>query len=94
MSPEYCPHCNGIVARTDTRCAHCQKSLTAPAATQTRKPATMPSSTILALLFGVVLAGLGVVMLSEATRGVGLIAAGCFLGIWGRILQAGAHHAG
>ena len=92
MTEEHCPHCGGVVARTDKTCQHCQRSLTATADAQDRLPAAMPSSTILLILFGVVLVGLGVLMLSEATRGVGLISAGCFLAIWARILQAGAHH--
>ncbi len=92
-SDEKCPYCSAIVERTDKTCAACQRSLTKSLADQQpRLPATMPSSTILALLFGFVLMGLGVLMLSEATRGVGLICAGCFLAVWARILQAGAHH--
>lgn len=39
-----------------------------------------------------VTAGLGVLFLSQATIGVGLIAVGCFLAIIGRIIQAGAQH--
>lgn len=93
---ETCPHCSGVVERTDKTCPHCQRGLSGRALLATadgqRLPATMPSSTMIALLFGFLLMAFGVLMLSEATRGVGLICAGCFLGVWARILQAGAHH--
>ena len=52
----------------------------------------VPSSTTLLLIFAFVLGTLGVLMLSEVTRGVGLICFGCLLGVWGRIFQAAAHH--
>ena len=43
------------------------------------------------LVGGFLAALLGVAMLSEATRGVGLIAVGCFFGIVARIAQASMH---
>jgi len=89
---ETCPHCSGVVARTDKTCPHCQRSLTATAASQQRLPATMPSSTMLLLLFGAIAMVGGIMLLTQATMGVGLICIGCFLAVWGRILQAGAHH--
>lgn len=47
--------------------------------------------TVLLLIAGLVLfVGLG--SLSQATSGVGVIAAACFMGICARVLQAGAHH--
>lgn len=46
----------------------------------------------LLLVFAVIVAVIGLVSLSSATSGPGLIALGCFLAIIGRILQAGAHH--
>lgn len=43
---------------------------------------------VVAVLFGLG----GLLFLSEATSGVGLIAFGCLLAILGRIHQAGQHH--
>ena len=37
-------------------------------------------------------AGFGTLLMSQATAGVGLICGACFLAIFARILQAGAHH--
>jgi hypothetical protein len=34
----------------------------------------------------------GVLFLSNATAGVGIIAIGCLLGIWARTAQAAVHH--
>ena len=89
---EHCQHCGGVVERTDKTCPHCQRSLTATA--HAGKPATMPSSTMLLLLFGVIAVAGGLLTMTQATMGVGLVCAGCFLGVWARILQAGAHHQG
>ena len=44
------------------------------------------------LLFAVPLALVGVFSVSNATLGVGLLTAGCFLAIVARIAQAAAHH--
>lgn len=48
--------------------------------------------TVLLVLAGCGAVGLGLLFLSEATTGVGLIAAGCFLAIIARIAQASSHH--
>lgn len=45
----------------------------------------------LLVLIALVLAGFGVLMLSSATSGVGLIGLACFTGILARIVQAGRH---
>lgn len=47
---------------------------------------------MLLLLAALVSAGAGVLFLSNATSGVGLICVGCLFGVWARILQAGVHH--
>lgn len=52
----------------------------------------VPSSTVLLLFLAVVAGGFGLLNLSQATLGAGLIALGCLLAIWGRIHQAQAHH--
>jgi hypothetical protein len=52
----------------------------------------VPTMTTVLLLLGLVLGFFGILMLSEATRGVGLICAGCLLAVWGRIMQASGHH--
>lgn len=52
----------------------------------------VPSSTILLLFLAVVAGGFGLLNLTQATLGAGLIALGCLLGIWARIHQAQAHH--
>ncbi len=52
----------------------------------------VPTSTAALLLLAVILGFLGFLMLSEATRGVGMISTGCLLAVWGRIFQAAEHH--
>lgn len=49
-------------------------------------------ATVLLVLVGAGAVGLGLLFLSEATTGIGLIAAGCFLAIVARIAQASSHH--
>lgn len=92
MASEKCPYCDGNVIRTDTTCPNCKRSLTKPNAGTASLAVGVPSSTTLLLIFALGLGTLGVLMLSEATRGVGLICFGCLLGVWGRIFQAAAHH--
>lgn len=92
MATEKCPYCGGGIMRTDTSCPHCKRSLTQAHADQQPLAVGVPSSTTLLLIFALGLGTLGVLMLSEATRGVGLICFGCLLGVWGRIFQAAAHH--
>lgn len=48
--------------------------------------------TSLLVLAGMACVGFGFVMLTEATTGVGIIAIGCFIGIWARIVQAAIQH--
>lgn len=48
----------------------------------------MPLGAVLFIAIGVLLAAGGVVFLSEATAGVGLIALACFSGIIARMVQA------
>jgi len=44
------------------------------------------------IVLGLVAAAVGFFTLSEATMGVGIIGLACFLGILGRIAQAGDQH--
>jgi len=101
MAEERCPYCGREVERTDKVCPHCQKRITASSlladppgggAPVPAVPVGVPTSTSVLLLFAVGLGGLGFLMLSEATRGVGMIALGCLLAVWGRIFQAAAIH--
>ena len=48
--------------------------------------------TILMALGGLLLGALGVLLASQATQGVSLIAFGCLLAICARLAQASAHH--
>lgn len=47
---------------------------------------------VLLVTVAVVLATVGLLMLSSATIGVGLIAVGCLLAILARLVQASLHH--
>jgi hypothetical protein len=85
-----CVECGKWIEGTQAACPHCHA---------TRQPAKagtvihpFPTSTILLLLLGLGALALGALFLSQATMGVGLVAGACFLAIWARILQAGAHH--
>lgn len=49
----------------------------------------VPAGLILCLLFAVGCIGFGLLFASQATLGVCLVGAGCFLAICGRIVQAG-----
>lgn len=49
--------------------------------------------TALLVVLGLLAAGLGSLLLSEATMGVGIIGLACFVGILGRISQASGQHA-
>ena len=52
----------------------------------------MQGITIVLVLAALGLAGLGVLLLSEATAGVGVLALACVLGILARIFQASQQH--
>jgi hypothetical protein len=101
MADEKCPYCSGSVDRTDKVCPHCTRSLTARAL-QENPPGGpdavsavvvgVPTSTTVLLILALLLGLFGLLSLSEATRGVGLICAGCLLAVWGRIFQAAGHH--
>lgn len=52
----------------------------------------VPTSTTVLLILAIIAGVIGVLMLSEATSGVGLVCLGCLLAVLGRILQASEHH--
>ena len=45
----------------------------------------------LLIVLSLIAGGLGFIMLSPATMGVGIMAGGCILAIWARIAQAQEH---
>lgn len=49
--------------------------------------------TVLLVIAALVAVAIGVLALTQATLGIGLIAIGCFLGILARIAQASEHRA-
>jgi len=92
---ESCPHCGREVARTDKICPHCRggligKTRLVPGAGA--RPTTVSGGAIVLILVAVVAAIVGAGSLSNATVGVGLMAAACLLAIFARIAQAGTHH--
>jgi hypothetical protein len=50
------------------------------------------TGTIALVVLSLLLAVLGLVLMSQATAGVGIIAFGCLVAILARIAQAGRHH--
>ena len=50
--------------------------------------------TVLLVIVALLVAGIGLFMLTQATVGVGLIAGACLLAILARIAQASSQHAG
>lgn len=101
MADEKCPYCFGVIDRTDKVCPHCTRGLTGRALQENPPggPAAVsavvvgvPTSTTVLLILAILLGLFGVLTLSEATRGVGMICFGCLLAVWGRIFQAAAHH--
>lgn len=91
-----CPSCGEPMAKDAFFCQHCKADPKAPvlaAPSPPGRPTVTSQTSIAATILTVVsvLAGVGgLISLSEATLGVGLIAFACLLGIWARIAQAGA----
>ncbi len=52
----------------------------------------MPGNTLLLTLLGVGIGVLGLLASSQANVGPSIVAFGCLLAIWARIVQAAAHH--
>lgn len=101
-----CPYCHGENADDATMCAHCGRGRVA-AVRQAPAPDPLPSASakppqptvtdlsgggILLIILAVVAAVVGLLALSSATLGVGILALACFLGICVRLTQAARHH--
>lgn len=65
---------------------------TAPIVIDT-EPSGAAVGTGLLVVAGIAAAGLGLLSLSQATSGVGLLCAACFLGMLARLVQARGHQA-
>ena len=90
---EKCPYCAEDVQATDRICPSCGKGLSGKALlAKEARVEGVPAGAMLLLLGAVLLAAAGLLFMSNATSGVGLITFGCLLAVWARILQAGAHH--
>ena len=92
MATEKCPHCGGNVWHTDKICQACGKGLAGSALLAKTATAGSPAGTWLLMIAAFGAALLGLVTLSQATMGVGLLCGGCLFAIWARIVQAGAFH--
>lgn len=91
-----CPHCDAINDVDASTCSACGKETkrqihaSVPAIPAPRKRAGGMVITLVAV--AVVAGGLGLLMLSQATMGVGLIAFGCLCAVLARIEQAANYH--
>jgi len=86
-----CPHCDAINDLESDVCIRCGESLkvvSSPELASTPKKGA-GGFTVLLLVGSTAAALLGLVTLSEATMGIGVIAFACWLAIMGRISQAG-----
>ena len=97
---ERCPHCDAINDLGREICVSCGKSMhtkpnvvAASSSTEVRKRGA-GGFTVLLLIGSTAAAFFGMLLLSEATMGVGVIAFGIWLGIMARVSQAGDHYFG
>lgn len=84
-----CPHCGYAVAMEARTCTQCGKGLTGR--DLLAKP-VRSGGMVLMLVLAIVAGGVGLLALSNATLGVGLLACACLLAIAARIVQAEAQH--
>lgn len=89
-----CPHCGAAAPIDERTCPRCHRGMSGAALMNTAPPKAnpFPIGSILLILVALAAAGLGLLFLSQATIGVGLIAGGCLLAVWARLVQASAHH--
>lgn len=100
---ELCPHCSGMVARTDRECPHCHKGLTGKALLSpafAARPETVSAGAILLIVIALMTAAVGLLLVVGgptigigAPLGLGVIGGACLFAVLSRIVQAGAHHA-
>jgi zinc-ribbon domain len=93
-----CPHCGYEVSPAARTCGNCGKGLSgsdllAPRDLLAPKPPEALSiGSILLLGLAFLLLPVGLLFISQATFGVGVLIVACLLAIAARIAQAGAHH--
>jgi hypothetical protein len=90
-----CPRCGQPTAANDQSCMQCGHGLAGRALLASSKsgaPVGTPGGAVLLLLIAAGLLFVGMMFLTPATAGVGIVATACFLGIWARIVQAAAFH--
>jgi hypothetical protein len=94
MSTEPCPFCAEAIDSTGKVCPFCGKTLSGRhlLAEATTRAVPLSGGAIVLLVLAVLGGLLGLLFLSQATTGVGLMTVACLLAICARIAQAGTHH--